>query len=113
MALFYALQRREEMTLNNHSYCHKRVRLLCIQFESLSELKLATNLDEEFNDIRFMNGLSYVIIDYKHSKWFAMSYKPSKEEWETLKEIMIYCSWLYVGGKAQRKVLRHKRTKIK
>lgn len=87
------------LKLNNFSYCHRQIRLLCYEFETKTSLKLRTELSENFNDIRFSNEVSYVIIDFRKENWRIMSYKLQAEEWQILQDIMLYCVWLYIGEK--------------
>ncbi len=84
------------MKLNNHSYCHKRIRLLCYQLELLSGMKLVTDLSEEFEEVRFVDEFGYIIIDYWHNACFTLSHKMSKKEWETVEDLLLYLGWLNI-----------------
>lgn len=101
------------MKLNNTSYVHKKIRLLCFQLEALTGLKRTTNLDEEFTQIRFMNSLSYIVIDFKKSVCFSMSYSMNKAELETADDIMLYCQWLMLGEKTALKLDKKKKKSSK
>ena len=61
-------------------------------------MKLMTNLSEEFNEIRFMNELSYIIIDYKRYACYTMAYEMDANEWQTVQDILTHTNWLYVGN---------------
>lgn len=91
------------MKLNNTSYVHKRIRLLCFQLEQFSGLKLVTNLSEEFKEVKFMNPLSYIVLDYKNEVIFSMCYKMSNTELKIAEEIILYCGWLWVFEEYYRK----------
>ena len=91
------------MKLNNHSYLHKKIRLLCLQLEKLTGLRLVTNLSDNFQEISFMNELSYITIDYKHEKSHILSHRLTDNEWATITDIILYCSWLYIGQKYESK----------
>lgn len=90
------------MKLNNTSYCHKQIRLLCFQLEQLTGMRLMTNLSEEFNEIRFMNELSYIIIDFRRYACYTMAYDMDANEWDTVQDILTHTSWLYVGQNWQK-----------
>ena len=94
------------MKLNNTSYCHKHIRLLCFQLEKLTELKLVTDLSEEFNQIRFVNSLSYIIVDIKHNACFTLSHALTNKEWQNVREIILYCEWLLTGEKYSKRMQR-------
>lgn len=94
------------MKLNNTSYCHKHIRLLCFQLEKLSGLKLVTDLGEDFTQIRFMNSLSYIIIDLKHEAFFTMSHSLSYKEWQNVQDINLYCQWLLTGERYLKRTQR-------
>lgn len=89
------------MKLNTTSYCHKTIRKLCLQLQLLSGTELLTNLDEEFNEIRFINKVGYIIIDYNNQVCFTLSHKIDHIEWQTIKDIILYCNWLEIGREYQ------------
>ena len=85
------------MKLNTTSHVHKKIRLLCTQLELLSGMKLATDLSQEFDQIRFYSPLSYIMIDYKKNACFTLSYNMSKDEWSAVQDIILYLNWLQTG----------------
>lgn len=85
------------MKLNKTSYVHKKIRMLCFQLEQFTNLKMITDLSEEFTQIRFMNSLSYIIIDFKRNTCFSMSCKLDCQEFDIVQEILIYLNWLHIG----------------
>ena len=89
------------MRLNNYSYVHKKIRLLCYQLELLTGLKCITNLSENFEEIRFMSPLSYITIDYKREAYYTMSVNVNKDVKETIEDIMLNTRWLYMVGRWQ------------
>ena len=99
------------MKLNNTAYGHKNIRLLCYQFQLLSGLKLMTNLSEDFEEIRFMNELSYIVIDFKRNACYTMSYAMDENEWQTVQDILLYTSWLYIGQNWERLAIQRERRK--
>lgn len=98
------------MKLDNISHCHKDIRMLCFQLETLTGLKCVTNLSEEFEEIRFTNSLSYIVIDFKRDAVYTMSYKLEKKEWETVKDILIDTTWLYVGHNYKKIAMERERS---
>lgn len=97
------------MKLNNTSYVHKQIRLLCFQLEQLSGLKLITDLSEEFTQIRFMNSLSHITLDLKHEACFTLSHILTKTELQTIQDINLYTQWLLTGER----YYKRKRIKMK
>ena len=90
------------MKLNNTAYCHKQIRLLCYQLQTFTGLKLMTNLSEEFDEVRFMNELSYIVIDFERNACYTMSYAMDENEWQTVKDILLFTRWLYIGQNWER-----------
>lgn len=86
------------MKLNDTAYVHKQIRLLCRQLELLTNMKLVTDLGEEFDQIKFIGKLGYIIIDYKKEACFTLSYSMDKKEWSTVRDIMLYLEWLDIGN---------------
>lgn len=85
------------MLLNNISYLHVRIRKLCDQLEFLSGLKMITNLDEEFVEIRLMSRHSYIIINWRKNTVFTLCHKLTEVELAICNELMINCNWLETG----------------
>lgn len=85
------------MKLNNSSYVHVQIRKLCLQLELLSGMKLLTDLNEEFDEIRFINAYGYIIIDYERNTCFAFAHKITKEEMATIEDILTYIHFLSIG----------------
>ena len=89
------------MKLNKTSYCHKQIRALCFELEQRSGLKCITDLDEEFEDIRFYGKLSYIRIDWLHNAIFTLSYNMDKKELQIAQDIMLNLNWLEIGKRYQ------------
>lgn len=70
---------------------------MCLQLEKLSDMKLTTDVSEEFEKLRFCSKLGYIIIDYQKMACFTLSHTMSKQEWDTVQEIMLYLGWLDTG----------------
>lgn len=85
------------MRLNNHSYVHKKIRILCYAIEQSTNLKLITNFDNDFSDIRFMSRYSYLTIDYLHNTIFAMCIKLDKKQIEIIDDIITMLNWITIG----------------
>ena len=85
------------MVLNNSSYLHKKIRKLCEQLEFLSGLKMITDLNDYFVEVRLMNKYGYIIIDWRKNAIFTLSHKLTEVEFEICNELMIYLSWLEVA----------------
>lgn len=90
------------MKLNNQSYCHKRIRLLCFQLEALTDMKLVTNLSEEFDQVRFVGRLGYLIINFERNVCFALSHKITKDEQKVIEDIVVSLQWLETGRKIEK-----------
>ena len=82
------------MKLNTTSYVHKKIRQLCYQLEILSGMHIVTDLGEEFNQVRFVDKYGYIIIDYQNNACFTLSHSMSKNEWDTVRDIMKDLQWL-------------------
>jgi hypothetical protein len=78
--------------------------------QQLTELPLVTNLDEDFDELRWEDELSHIVINYKRSACFNMSHKMTEPEWKTAQDIMLFCQWLQTGEKVE-KIVRKKSTK--
>jgi len=91
------------MKLNNYSYAHVRVRKLCQLLEYHTNMKLLTNLSEEFQMLRFINELSYITIDYKHSTICVMSHKITAKEMDIIDEIQVTLGFMETVGNWQAK----------
>ena len=89
------------MKLNNTTYVHIKIRKLCQLLAYLMNMELATDLSEEYSQIRFTGKYSYLTIDYDHKTCFALSHKITKKEQEIIEEIMICCQWLETGRRYQ------------
>jgi len=76
-----------------------------------------TNLSEEFHEIRFMNELSYIVIDFERNACYTLSYAMDENEWQTVQDILLYTSWLYIGANWERLAIararKEKRAKSK
>ena len=83
--------------LNRTSYVHDKIRKLCQLLAYLTDMKLVTDFDEDFEDVRFVGKLSYLTLDYKHNTIFVISHKITKQEQNIIEEIMICLDWLEVG----------------
>ena len=87
--------------LNNHNYLHVKIRKLLKYLEYLTDMKVITDLDQDFEDVRLVGKLSYITLDFKHNTCFAMSHKITRQEMEIIEEIMISLDWLEVGRRYQ------------
>lgn len=95
--------------LNNTSYVHVTIRKLCLQLELLSGMKLITDLNEEFEQIRFINSIGYIVIDFEKNACFTLSHKLDKKEMATINDIMLYCQWLETGRKYEEEKRRRQK----
>lgn len=86
-----------ELRLNETAYAHRKIRMLCFQLETLTGLKLVTNLSEEFHEVRFMNELSYIVIDFKRNAYYTLSVFLDEKIRGTIEDILLETSWLYIG----------------
>ena len=91
------------MHLNNTSYVHKMIRRNCSQLEVIADMKMVTNLSEEFEQIQFLNKLGYIIIDYHRFAILTLSHKMTDLELELAKDILMYLDWLETGKEIQEK----------
>lgn len=82
------------MVLNNYSYAHKRIRKMAAQLEFLSGMKLLTDFDNEFVEVRFMNKYGYIILNWRKEIIFTLSHKLTEVELELCKDIVLYLSCL-------------------
>jgi len=95
------------MRLNNTSYVHKKIRILCFLLENSTGLKLVTDLSENFEQLKFMSALSYLVIDWKKQAYFTMSHHLSKEEEQEVQDLLLYLDWLDLGHKIQEKNIKY------
>ena len=91
------------LKLNKTSYCHVQIRLACYKLEQSSKMKLETNLDENFDQIRFKKQLGYITIDYKNNAVFVLGHKITVAEHDIIENIMSYCNWLETMSNYQNK----------
>lgn len=91
------------MILNKHSHCHVKIRLLLAKIESSTHTKLITNINEEFEEIRFINNLSYLIINYKEERYMTLDLKLTDDTKAIIEEIMVYLNWLDIEKIIQKK----------
>lgn len=92
------------MILNETSYVHKKIRTLCGQLEILTNTKLITDLGFEFDKIQFINEFGYIIIDYKKEIIYTLANNLEPVPFGIVKDIVLYCNWLEIEKKWQRKV---------
>ena len=85
--------------LNKTSYVHVKIRQLCAYFEAITGLKLATNLSADFNEIFFMNQLSYIKIDYQNETLYVLSYRIGSAEEYIIDYLVTLCNWLELDKK--------------
>jgi hypothetical protein len=64
-------------------------------------MSLVTDLSKDFQEIKFQNELSYIVIDFKNEVIFSMSYHLENIELDTAQDILLYCSWLYTGERIE------------
>ena len=57
-------------------------------------MKLLTDFDNEFVEVRLMNKYGYIIIDWRKNTVFTLSHKLTEVELEICNEIMLYLSCL-------------------
>lgn len=91
------------MILNETAYVHKKIRTLCGQLEVLTKTKMITDLSAEFKEIQFIDRLGYIIIDYEKETIFTLANKLDPVEFEIVKDIMLYCNWLEICKKYEKK----------
>ena len=82
------------MVLNDYSYVHVTIRKLCLQVELLSGMKLITNLNEDFYEVRFVNKYGYIVIDWRKNACFSLSHKVTAKEMGAIKDIILYLDCL-------------------
>lgn len=87
------------MKLNTNSYVHKLIRDLCLKLELKTDMKLITDLSEEFTQIRFVKTLGYITIDYRRKAFYTLGHKVDKAELQMIEEIIIYLRFLDVGNR--------------
>ena len=90
------------MVLNKSSTIHVRIRKLCYQLELLTDMKLVTNLSEEFNEIRLINKLGYIVIDYERNAVYSLGIHLDKIQLDIVQDIILYCSWIETGDRIKR-----------
>lgn len=96
------------MVLNKYSYLHLNIRKLSSQLEAISGMKLITDFDNEFVEVRFMNTLGYIVIDFRRNAVYTLSHKLDLVEKEIVEQILIYCRWLELGENIKRGVKNEK-----
>ena len=89
------------MKLNNSSFVHVTIHKLCLQIELLSGMKLVTDLNDDFYEIRFVNAYGYIVIDWRRNACFSLSHKVDKKQMEAIQDIMLYCRWLEIGDEVK------------
>lgn len=87
------------MMLNNHSYGHIQVRKLCKLLETSTNMVLVSDLGKEFDEIRFLGKFGYIIINYKNEACFTLGIHLTNQEWECIREIIIYLQFFDFGRK--------------
>ena len=92
------------MRLNEHSAVHVRIRKCCQQIELLANMKLVTDLSQEYDQIRFVNKLGYIHIDYRNETCFTLGIHLNDLELQIVKDIMLFNNWLETGEKIQNKI---------
>ena len=95
------------MRLNNYSYVHKHIRLLCLLLEKETGLKLTTNLGGDISALRFESELSYIILDFRNMRAFILCVNLDRKQRQIIEELMAYCSWLEMGEKYSTKNLKN------
>ena len=85
------------MKLNKSSYVHISIRKMCLQLELLADMKMITDLSDDFTEIKFINKLGYILIDYRNEACFTLSHHLTKLEMSIIEDIMLYCNWLELG----------------
>lgn len=90
------------MKLNNHSHVHVTIRKLCLQLEMLSEMKLITDLSDDFYEVRFVDKFGYIVIDWRKKACFSLSHKLTPKEMAVINDITIYLNWLEIGENVMR-----------
>ena len=87
------------MVLNNHSFVHVEIRKCCTKLELLTGMKLITDLNSEFVEIRLMNKLGYIVIKWDKNACFTLSHHLTEVELAIVQNILIYLNWLETGQK--------------
>ena len=82
------------MVLNKHSYAHLQIRKLSAQLEAISGMKLITDFDNEFVEVRFMNTLGYIVIDWRKKAVYTLSHKLNAVELNIIDNMMVHLNWL-------------------
>ena len=85
------------MFLNNTSYVHIKIKKLCSQLELLSGTKLITDLNDEFNEIRFIDKLGYIVLDFNNLAIFTLGRKLDPVQLQLATDIINYCDFIIVG----------------
>ena len=85
------------MVLNNHSFVHVKIRKLCAELEEITGLMLITDLNENFEELQFINKLSYIRVDYKNEVCFVLSHRITPKEITIIDDLLLYLSWLEIG----------------
>lgn len=95
------------MKLNNHSHVHVTIRRLCLQLEMLSEMKLITDLSDDFYEVRFVDKFGYIVIDWRKKACFSLSHKLTQKEMAVINDLIIYLRWLDIGAEVMEKIRRN------
>lgn len=82
------------MVLNKYSYAHLKIRKLSAQLEAISGMKLITDFDNEFVEVRFMNTLGYIVIDWRRNAVYTLSHKLNPVELNIVDNLMVHLNWL-------------------
>lgn len=85
------------MTLNNNSYVHVRIRKLCSQLEILTSMRLITDINGDFEELKFVNSLGYITIDWQKKACFTLSHHLNDVELHIAEDLILNLSWLETG----------------
>ena len=86
------------MELNTYNYCHKKTRQLLYLIEQKTHTKLDTDLSN-FEQIRFVGNMNYLIIDYKNRRYLTLNLKLTDQVKQIVEEIISNLEWLENGLK--------------
>lgn len=89
------------MKLNHTSYVHVKIRQICQRLEKATGMKLITDLEQEFEILRFLSPLSYMTIDWQKQAYFTMSHHLTTEEEQEVQDLILYLDWLETGRRIQ------------
>lgn len=91
------------MKLNDYSYVHKKIRLLCYQLGTITNTQLITDLSKEFDRIVFIDRYGYIIINYHDNTIATLCNRLGNKELDIIEDIMSNCDWLETGNKYAKK----------